>query len=129
MSDKLVIFLNGASVIEYDRAVRLPGHQRQYLDKMDRDMDDGIEMNGQRVVNPDLQQRAQYIAMHLAQAIINDNEALIAAMCAYLATRIPELKQVKAVEQDDKISLDLVINDEQQNQVAVQFDPNMTTRH
>ena len=129
MSNKLIILLNGQSVIEYDRSVRLPGHQRQYLDKMDQDMDGGIEMNGQRVDVPDLQQRSQYIAMHLVQAILNDNEAMIAAMCAYLANRMPDLKQVKAEEQGENISIDLVINEQDNNQVAVQFDPNLSRRH
>lgn len=123
MSSKLVIILNGQSVIEYDRSIRLPGHQRQFLDKMDQDMDSGIEMNGTPSVNPDLGVRAQYIAMHLVQAVLRDNEAMIAAMCAYLATRLPDLKKVKAEEQGENISIDLVFNEEDNNKVAVQFDP------
>lgn len=123
MSNKLVVVLNGQSVIEYDRSIRLPGHQRQFLDKMDMDMDAGIEMNGNSSINPDLGVRAQYIAMHLVQAIINDNEAMIAAMCAYLANRLPDLKKVTAEEQGENISIDLVFNEDDNNKVAVQFDP------
>jgi hypothetical protein len=123
MSNKLVVVLNGQSVIEYDRSIRLPGHQRQFLDKMDMDMDAGIKMNGNSSINPDLGVRAQYIAMHLVQAIINDNEAMIAAMCAYLANRLPDLKKVTAEEQGENISIDLVFNDDDNNKVAVQFDP------
>lgn len=129
MSNILIVYLNGQSVIEYDRAVRLPGHQRQYLDKMDHDMDSGIEMNGQSVTAPDLQQRAQYIAMHLIQAINHDNEAMIAAMCAYLATRLPDLKSIKAQEQGAHYSIDLVFNEQETQQVAVQFDPGLTRKH
>ena len=124
MSIKLFVALNGQDVVEYDRDVRLPGHQRQFLDKMDMDMDKGLEMNGQFSAKPDLGIRAQYIAMHLVQAVLKDNEAMIAAMCAYLATRIPDLKKVKAEEQGENISIDLVFDEEDNNKkVAVQFDP------
>ena len=129
MSTKLIIVINGQSMIEYDRNTRLPGHQRQFLDKMDVDMDGGLNINGEHFTQPDLKIRAQYIAMHLVQSILNDNEPMIAATCAYLATRIPDLKQVKAVEQGDTISFDLVFTDEQKNQVAVQFDPGLTSKH
>ena len=129
MSTKLVIFINGQSRIEYDRNTRLPGHQRQFLDKMDIDMAAGINMNGEHIVKPDLKVRAQYIAMQLVNSIFSENDAMIAATCAYLATRIPDLKQVQAVEQGENISFDLVFTDEQKNQVAVQFDPGLATKH
>ena len=134
MSTKLTVVLNGQPIVEYDRNVRLPGHQREFLDKMDMDMDKGLEVNGELSANPDLGKRAQYIAMHLVQAIVNDNEAMISAMCAYLATRIPDLKQIKADEQGENISIDLVFNEEDNNKVAVQFDPGqlnpgLSTKH
>jgi len=129
MSTKLVIVVNGQSMIEYDRNTRLPGHQRQFLDKMDIDMDCGVDFNGEHIAKPDLKMRAQYIAMHLVQSILNENDAMIAATCAYLATRIPDLKQVQAVEQGENISFDLVFTDEQKNQVAVQFESGLNTKH
>ena len=108
---KLVVVFNGQSVIEYDRNKRLPGHQREYLNRMDSDMQSGITLNGEFLANPDGQQCAKFVAMQLVQAMINDNEPTIAAMCAYLATRLPELKQVKADEHGESIVLDLVFND------------------
>ncbi len=129
MSTKLVIVVNGQSMIEYDRNTRLPGHQRQFLDKMDSDMGTGVSINGERIEQPDLKVRAQYIAMHLVQSILKDDDAMIAATCAYLATRIPDLKQVQAVEQGDNISFDLIFSDEQKSQITVQFDPGLNTKH
>jgi hypothetical protein len=129
MSNKLTVVLNGQAVIEYDRNIRLPGHQREFLDKMDMDMDKGIEMNGQSAAKPDLGVRAQYIAMHLIQAIQNDNESMISAMCAYLANRLPDLKKVIADEQGEKFTVDLVFTEEDNNKVAVQFDPNLMSKH
>jgi len=123
MNDKLVILFNGQAVVEYDRNVRLPGHQRQYLDKMDNDMDDGIELAGEAITEPDAVQRAKFVAMHMVQALIDEHDAMIAAACAYLANRLPELKQVKVVEQGDNLMLDLIFDQVADNQVVVQFDP------
>lgn len=123
MSEKLVIVLNGQSVVEYDRNKRLPGHQRQFLDKMDSDMDQGIELMNEKIAKPDNVQRAQFVAMHLVQSLLQEDDAMIAASCAYLASRLPDLKQVKANEQGDMISFHLVFDEPLNNQVSVQFDP------
>ncbi len=128
---KLVVIFNGQSVIEYDRNVRLPGQQREYLDKMENDMATGIDLNGEQIANPDSQQRAKFVAMQLIHALISDNDPMIAAMCAYLATRLPELKQVKADEHAEQITLELVFSDHVTNQVPVTFSPSLPklTKH
>lgn len=128
MSDKLVILFNGQAVVEYDRNVRLPGHQREFLDKMDVDMDAGIDLAGESVETPDAVQRAKFVAMHLVQALIDEHDAMIAAGCAYLANRLPDLKQVKAVVEDADVMLDLIFDQSIDNQVVVQMDPTMTTK-
>lgn len=127
---KLMVVLNGQPVIEYDRNKRLPGQQREYLDRMDADMARGIDINGSRIATPDAQQRARFVAIQLVHAVINDNDPMIAAMCAYLATRLPELKQVKADEQGEQISLELIFTDTAA-QVPVIFTPTLpkSTKH
>ena len=77
---------------------------------MDLDMDEGIELNSEMVTTPDKTQRADYVAMSLFYAIKSDNDALIAATCAYLANRLPESRKVRAVEHGEEITLDLVFN-------------------
>ena len=129
MSSKLVIVINGQAVIEYDRNKRLPGHQREFLDKMDVDMDQGIKINEEIIPEPDLKARAKYVAMHLINAIVNENDGMIAALSAYLANRLPELKQIKANEQNDEFSFDLVFDQEYSNAVNVEFDSSMTKTH
>lgn len=126
MSEKLYIELNGAQVVEYDRNIRLPGHQRSFLDKMDEDMSEGIDLAGQRIDEPNPVQRAQFVAIQLFSAMRQEEEGLIAATCAYLANRYPEMRKVVAREQGDNVSLDLVFNEEQaQNTIAVNFQPNL----
>jgi len=128
MNDKLVVLFNGQAVVEYDRSMRLPGHQRQYLDKMDSDMDAGIDLAGEMIADPDVVQRAKFVAMHMAQALLDEHDSMIAAGCAYLASRLPDLKQVKVMQQNDDLMLDLVFDQALENQVVVQFDPSTPTQ-
>ena len=58
MSNIMAVLLNGIAQLEYNRDTPLPVHQAAYLDKMDRKMDAGIDIGGETVHNPDINQRA-----------------------------------------------------------------------
>jgi hypothetical protein len=116
--------LNGIAQIEYDRTKPLPDYQGAYLDKMDAKMDDqGIDIDGQVIRKPDLGQKAQFIAANLVHAIKSDQEALAAAMCTWLAVRMPDLKQVKVREQGDHCNIELDFEQDYIKQHPVQFAP------
>lgn len=123
MSDKVAVLVNGQAMIEYDRNKPLGELQQQYLEKMDREMDQGIQWAGERIEQPDQVQRAKFVANALLESIQSDDEPRIAATCSYLATRLPELKQIRADLKQDSFSIDLVFDREYQNQVRVDFDP------
>ncbi len=124
MSNMMAVLLNGTAQIEYNRDISLPDKQRDYLDRMDRDMDGGIQLGNQYLEAPDQIQRAQFIALHLVQSLLADNEQHIAASCAYLAERLPDLKQVKAITKPDgAIGVDLIFTEGYKNQVKVEFMP------
>lgn len=123
MSDSMVVLVNSEALFEYDRTKPLPENQQQYLDRMDRQMDDGITLGNEAIAKPDQQQRAQFVAFTLITAIQQDNEAVIAAMNSYLAVRYPDLKQVKADtdQNSNKVMFDLIFDQEHKNQVKVSF--------
>lgn len=121
MSEPLVVVLDGVSQVEYQRGVPLELAQRDYLDRLDRRMDAGIELGGRRIEQPDALQRAQFIAQQLFDAVQAGNEAVAAATCAYLADRISDLKQVRAVTRDGLLSFDLVFNKAYVKEVKVDF--------
>ena len=110
MNERLVVALNGVSQLEYDRDKALPERQRHYLDKMDDDMSAGITIDDRRIDRPNTMERAQFVAMNLIDAVRVGDETMAAAMCSYLANRLPELKQVKATEFEDRVSIDLVFD-------------------
>jgi len=112
MPDKLRVVLNGNDVYEYKKNTRHPGQQRQILDNMDLDMDEGVELAGEIISSPNQMQRAQYVAMSLLYGIQMKSDGLISATCAYLVTRFPELKQIRAVENGQEVSMDLIFDEE-----------------
>ena len=120
---KLTVLLNGISQIEFDRERTLPARQQEYLDRMDTQMDRGITLDDGPVERPDPMQRARFVAMNLVQAVRNGEESVAAAMCAYLAIRLPELQQVSATDEGETVLIDLVFGDEPSNSVIVNFTP------
>jgi hypothetical protein len=121
MSNLLAVLLNGIAQLEYDRDKPLPPHQAAYLDKMDTKMDAGISVGIESIKNPDINQRAQFIAANLLSAIKSNDEEMSAALCTWLANRLPDLKQIKMHEDGDRVSIDLVFDEEYSKQAAVTF--------
>jgi hypothetical protein len=124
MSNIMAVLLNGIAQLEYDRNKPLPDHQALYLDRMDARMDGGIRVAGESIREPDMNQRAQFVAAGLAHAIDSSDEARAAAMCSYLAVRLPDLKQVRIDGEAGQRSIELVFDEDYRRQVAVPF-----TRH
>jgi len=112
MPSKLRVNLNGSDVYEYEKNTRYPGKQREFLDNMDLDMDEGIEIDGEMINSPDKIQRAQYVAMSLLYGIQMKSEGLVSAACGYLVTRLPDLKQIRAVEEGETVTMDLIFDEE-----------------
>jgi len=121
MSNLLAVLLNDIAQLEYDRDKPLPPHQAAYLDKMDTKMDKGIMVGEATIENPDINQRAQFITANLLSAMKSNDEEMTAALCTWLANRLPDLKQVKIDEKGDRIAIDLVFDEEYGKQAAVSF--------
>jgi hypothetical protein len=106
----LTVVVNGQAVIEYDRHKPLAARQRLFLDHMDRDMDGGFSLDGRHESSPDLGTRARFVATTLVEALEAQNDSVAAATCAYLALRLPDLKQVRADNKDGQVLIDLVFD-------------------
>jgi len=117
----LVAVVNGDSEIEYDRSKPLAEQQLSYLQKMDEKMDMGIPSGQGNIFAPDQEQKAQFVADQLMMAIKADDEQLISASMAYLATRLPELKQVASKEKDGQQQITLVYDREYSAPQEVKF--------
>ena len=115
----MAVLLNGVAQLEYDRQKPLSEFQREYLDNMDNKMDNGIQLADKQIENPDVMQRVKFIAGNLVHAIKADDETMSAAFCSYIATRMPELDQIKITDLNDEVSIELVFDQEYRKQVAI----------
>lgn len=107
----LEVLVNQQKVLEFNRNSRLPGKQREFLDKMDFDMDEGFYIDDKRYDNPDILQRGNYVAIKLLQAIQNNNQGMMNAMCAYLVNRLPGLNQIAIEESGEEVTIKLHFED------------------
>ncbi len=110
MNDRLFVSLNGEVKLEYDRSKPLAPDQFQYLENMDLKMEQGFKYNGEFYTLPDQTRRAQFVTVNLVQALLAENEQTMAAMCSYLAVRLPDLKQVQATTHGDSFTVDLIFD-------------------
>ena len=118
-----VILVNDEAQLEYHRDKVLSAQQRAYLERMDRQMDAGIQVGGESIENPDALQRAQFVALQVLEGLQQGNEALIAAGCAYLASCLPDLTQVKARLVKGGFSVEFVFNEPYVKEVVVKLTP------
>ena len=49
--------------------------------------------------------------MSLLYGIHAESDGMISATCAYLVNRAPELKQIRAVEKGEEITMDLIFDE------------------
>lgn len=130
-ADVLVVQLNGTPVLEYDRAKALSPKQRASLMMLDEKLDGGILLNGEFITQSSEQERVEFMAGHLVSALLEDDEGIAAASCAYLAKVLPDLKQVRASEKDGEVSIELIFDREYQEETHMRFVPldELRSRH
>lgn len=122
MPDILTVVINDEAVLEYDRDKPLPTQQEAFLEKMDTEMGEGIVVDGVSLEKPELSERSRFVALNLISALDEGNDPKAAAMCAWLATRLPDLQQVVASLVDGRLGVDLVFDRPYVKEVKVGVD-------
>ena len=121
MSNIFAVLINNVPELEYDRNVALPEHQLQFLEKMDQELSSQIVMGDKVITNPSIHERAQFVAINLVNALRAGDEKLSAAMCSYLALRVPDLKKINVNDTGGQVVIDLVFDEDYVRQVQVEF--------
>ena len=122
MSNIMAVLINEIAQLEYDRDKSLTDYQATYLDSMDKKMDeDGISIDGVLIDKPDANQKLQFVTANLLNAMKSDNEGMSSALCTYIATKLPDLKQIKIKDENNEITIDLVFDEHYQGQAQVTF--------
>jgi len=65
------------------------------FDRLDQDMDGGVQMGRDWIDAPDIHQRCQIAADKLLTALETDNENLALLSAAYIVSRLPGVTRVK----------------------------------
>lgn len=85
-------------VDEYSMNINLPDDflstSHEIFDRLDREMDQGIQLGRQWVKNPDQTQRCQMAANKLLTALETDNESLAMISAGYIISRLPGVRGV-----------------------------------
>lgn len=115
MSDELVIYRNGTESYRFDKREGLARMQFAYVQRLDADMDRGIELNGERVLSPDLAQRTRFVIAQLLQAVSVNDSRSIGLLCRWLARQIPALDAVRIEDAGNeyRVELDYAKNETQ----------------
>ena len=119
----LVVVLNNSPVLEYNRNKTLSENQRNTLKQMDEKLNQGITLEDEFISQPSLEQRIQFVAGNLVSALLNDEEILAAASCAYIANHLPDLKQILAIHKDEQVSIELIFDREYQQEMKMNYMP------
>jgi len=99
--NKLSILLNDELQFEYDRETPPDQGQMDFLNKMDKGMDaSGVILDKEKIKVPTEEQKTQFVATNLFNAIEAKNGGMIGSMTTYLALRNPKLKQVNFVKKE-----------------------------
>lgn len=117
----LVVIVNTTPMLEYDRTKILSESQKQSLLLMEQKLLKGISLGERDIEKPTQEQRIEFVTANLISAILNDEEVLAAASCAYIAQTLPELKQIKALEKNGEINIELVFDREYQPEEKLNF--------
>ncbi len=127
MSDKVGFLLDGQEVLTYDRSQALPDKQREYLNILDDQLEEGFILSDQQIDKPNLQQKTQFIALNLVNALTKEDDNTAIIMFTYLVNRMPELKQAKAkikeTDSGQQIGVEFVFDGVKSEGQKIEFRP------
>lgn len=107
MGDELAIYRNGEKAYAFDKREGLARMQFAYVQRMDAEMDRGIELDGERILSPDAAQRTRFVLGQLLDAVsINDSRG-IAMLCRWLVQHVPTLAAIRIEDDGDEYRVEL----------------------
>lgn len=127
MSEKVGFLMDGQEVLTYDRTQALPDEQLAYINDMDEKMNGGFILSGQAIQNPELQQKTQFVALNLVNALQQEDDQMAIILFTYLVNRMPDLKQVKAKIQETgsgpKTGVEFIFDEVKPQGQKIEFHP------
>ena len=117
----LVIVMNSEKVLEYFRARSLSNQQLIDLDRIDAKLLQGFRVAGEFIKQPSAEDKAMFMTNMLIHALNQNDETKMGLCCSFLATRYPDLKQVRIVQHPDRTSIEMINDRIYVEETQVQF--------
>lgn len=111
MAEQLVIYCDGAERYRFDKRDGLARMQFAYVQRLDADMDRGIELDGERVLCPDLPQRTRFVIGQLLHAVNSNDSRTLGLLCRWLAQHVPALDAIRIADSGDEVDVELGYDD------------------
>ncbi len=121
MSKIVKLIINDLATLEYDKAVDLPNNQLQYLEMMDKKMEEGVVLGDEFITKPDNIQKSQFVALNMLALLDKNEEQEAIAMFTYLVNYLSELKQVKVKGTAGKYKIEFVFYKDLNRWESIQF--------
>jgi len=121
MQNLIKLVINDNEVLEYDKNVNLPDNQKNYLQMMDKKMEQGITLGNQFINQPEQLQKAQFVALNMLSLLDNNEDQEAIAMFTYLVNTLNELKQVKVMGEPGSYKVEFVFYKDLSNWDTIKF--------
>ena len=95
MNALLILYVDGEAALEVARGSTIPGQLRALFARLDADMDDGVELDGNWIPAPNDRQRRSFVVQQLLGAVIAGRQDFCRSLLIYLAFHWPELRAVR----------------------------------
>lgn len=107
MAIDLTITMNGENVHSFNKKKGLARMQFAYVQRMDENMDQGIQVGDEVIGSPDDMDRAQFVIGQLLEALRVNDRRSVDMMCRYLAHRMPQLDGIHIKDEGDEFEVTL----------------------
>jgi len=121
MQNLIKLVINDNEVLEYDKNINLPDNQKNYLQMMDKKMEQGITLGSQFINQPEQLQKAQFVALNMLSLLDNNEDQEAIAMFTYLVNTLNGLKQVKVMGEPGSYKVEFVFYKDLSNWDTIKF--------
>jgi hypothetical protein len=107
MDRTLEIIQDGESLLHFECGATLSALQRRQLAQLDQRLDQGFELDGERIARPDRDQRMRFVIGQLLRVLQRGEAPALRGLCTWLGQRVPELSAIRINTEGDVLEVEL----------------------
>ena len=107
MDRTLEIIQDGEPLLRFECGATLPALQRRQLAQLDLRLDQGVELDGERIARPDRDQRMRFVIGQLLHALQRGETPAVRGLCTWLGQRVPELSAIRIHTRAEALEVEL----------------------